>query len=1219
MNSLIRIFLASALLPAVSFGADTPLRRGLIEPTAEQRASFEAVAKEYQIPFEASPLPSRVVNATYLPPVEGGYQGNLGICGSICITYFTATHQLAKARGWTAPGHDGDFSRVTSPAWGVLAYPHAVAGGRPNGASPSVVIDEIIRSGIRSMADFPYSDQMDYTVFPSFEDRALALHWRAKSAIRINDVHSPAGILSLKHLLAGGDIVATATKYSPTLFAYRNPSTHPDVNNEVLTRKGNPDVGHAMTIVGYDDHKAYIDPETGATRYGAYLLVNSWGTDWGVSVPEVGTGGFIWIPYELEGFLYGAYTLYFPEEDTVPELYGDMRLTDFDGNWIATRRSSHFWYQYCQYELPGSYNERFPDFNSYNATDSYAFAFDASVLAEATFPRVKISMVSLATEAEPEGSVAFAVYDEPSESVDPVTAASTEVWSYSESNPRREFVHSPMAETVPDLGIATGRGTIAVADLDGDGADEFVASYLEAAPPGQNFGPARLVLGRNDGSGQFTIEALPSGDAYGQVLWADLDRDSDLDFLVSSRDRTEIFANDGSGNFAATDAALPGSGLGGISVADFDRDGRFDLVLANVDEGLLLLWQLPDGTFEERAFGREIPRNAYGVDATGVAVGDVNGDGWPDFVFWDHDDSGYGTNNLLLALNTGDLDFEFRALPVPADLDGVALAFGDFNNDGCDDLAWSGGNSPDYVSRESHFGVLQGAPNGWMRAVPMEPGLAPVIGGNLAWGDLNHDGALDLLVAGREVDFGSTTGSTLEEANLGFYLNRLYFLSYENGYFVESSYALTGVSGSTRSTLLAPLDVDGDGDLDLFSAGYRGKTSETALSAVNEALCRSSVFLNSFDSFSGSHKVNTPPVAPTQFVATPATNQITFSWSGATDAETPADGLRYHLQVGTTPGGSDVLSGTTGPLSRATAVLTDVPAGTLYWRVRTADAASALSPWSSNQTVSMPTHLVQRRVTVARSSGGLTTPAAGAHLVNAGSSLEVSAQAAAGYQLKEWLVNGTPRSGNPLVLTPSEAWTEVEPVFEVKSSTPEVNDWEQRTFDAGSYFPAHKWGSSEFATVALDGYLYMFPGYGESMSVWRSSDGASWVPGHFMGNSGFTLPYAQATVWDGRIWLRAGKSVYSATQGANGSLSWTTETTGAPWSSDLQYAGFTGFAGKLWFVRWIRLWWLFRCLQFLQRAGLVLERFGSLDPADLHAACRGGGHPARPDLGNEHL
>jgi hypothetical protein len=224
------------------------------------------------------------------------------------------------------------------------------------------------------------------------------------------------------------------------------------------------------------------------------------------------------------------------------------------------------------------------------------------------------------------------------------------------------------------------------------------------------------------------------------VLWVDIDSDGDLDLINSTSLGTFIYFNSGSGTFSLSATELPAGGMGGVAAADFNRDGLPDILLANEAEGLLLMRQLADGSFEKRPFARKLPLNLYGVAATGVAAGDVNGDGLTDFVFWQHNDAGYGSDELVLGLNKGGLEFEFRDLPCGT-LNRVSLAFGDFDNDGCDDLAWMGGNS---------CGVLQGASNGWMNPVPIEPGVSHIFGGNVAWGDINHDGSRDLMITGHD-------------------------------------------------------------------------------------------------------------------------------------------------------------------------------------------------------------------------------------------------------------------------------------------------------------------------------------------------------------------------------------------------------------------------------------------------------------------------------------
>ena len=53
---------------------------------------------------------------------------------------------------------------------------------------------------------------------------------------------------------------------------------------------------------------------------------------------------------------------------------------------------------------------------------------------------------------------------------------------------------------------------------------------------------------------------------------------------------------------------------------------------------------------------------------------------------------------------------------------------------------------------------------------------------------------------------------------------------------------------------------------------------------------------------------NTPPTVPTTLTAEMNGSAAALSWDPATDNETPAAGLTYNLRVGTTPGGSEIMS-----------------------------------------------------------------------------------------------------------------------------------------------------------------------------------------------------------------------------------------------------------------------------------------------------------------------
>ncbi|MCP4573726.1 MAG: cysteine protease [bacterium] len=60
--------------------------------------------------------------------------------------------------------------------------------------------------------------------------------------------------------------------------------------------------GHAVVAVGYDDNKKIKNPRPGGKETkGAFLIRNSWGTNWGCVPPDAPQGtarGYGWLPYE---------------------------------------------------------------------------------------------------------------------------------------------------------------------------------------------------------------------------------------------------------------------------------------------------------------------------------------------------------------------------------------------------------------------------------------------------------------------------------------------------------------------------------------------------------------------------------------------------------------------------------------------------------------------------------------------------------------------------------------------------------------------------------------------------------------------------------------------------------------------------------------------------------------------------------------------------------
>ncbi len=205
----------------------------------------------------------------------------------------------------------------------------------------------------------------------------------------------------------------------------------------------------------------------------------------------------------------------------------------------------------------------------------------------------------------------------------------------------------------------------AFGDLDGDGdLDLYVTNYCQydlADPPlgGRKVawkglevyaGPMGFVgqkdrLYRNDGDGTFTDVTDRSGvggvtDHYGLgVVFADLDDDADLDVFVANDSQANfLWRNDGDLRFteiaavagvATNEDAKEQAGMG-ADAADYDGDGRIDLVVTNFSHDWNTLHRnLGNATFLDTTFQSGL-RETYLDLAWGVQFGDLDNDGLQD-------------------------------------------------------------------------------------------------------------------------------------------------------------------------------------------------------------------------------------------------------------------------------------------------------------------------------------------------------------------------------------------------------------------------------------------------------------------------------------------------------------------------------------------------------------------------------------------------------------
>jgi hypothetical protein len=318
---------------------------------------------------------------------------------------------------------------------------------------------------------------------------------------------------------------------------------------------------------------------------------------------------------------------------------------------------------------------------------------------------------------------------------------------------------------------------VAVGDYDNDGYEDlFICSA------GKN------VLYHNNGDGTFTdvtaasrIGGKPPDTLSVAGAWFDYDNDGLLDLIVSNytiwSPRTDLrctmgdkdyycdprryksvpprlYHNLGHGKFEDVTeksglAKSPGKGMG-ISIADFNNDGWQDVFIANDTEPNSLFINQGNGTFEEEGLERDVAYNesARVGSSMGSDAKDYDNDGNVDIFY----------NNLmgqvwqLLHNRGGMFTFPFaskiQTLSLP--FSGWSTGFIDYNNDGWKDI-YSANGDVDQVNEKSaqHDTMFENVDGKTFVDVSDEMGKDFLHKGyqrGSAFGDLNNDGAMDIVV-----------------------------------------------------------------------------------------------------------------------------------------------------------------------------------------------------------------------------------------------------------------------------------------------------------------------------------------------------------------------------------------------------------------------------------------------------------------------------------------
>jgi hypothetical protein len=286
--------------------------------------------------------------------------------------------------------------------------------------------------------------------------------------------------------------------------------------------------------------------------------------------------------------------------------------------------------------------------------------------------------------------------------------------------------------------VGTYPRAIAAADLNADGKVDLAVT---------NLGEQVLSILLGVGNGSFsprTTFALPP--TMFSIAVGRFNGDAYPDIAVSGGGFFEpavvaILAGDGKGAFGAAAVVAPISTFH-LDVLDYNHDGKDDL--AAVWFGVTLLAGNGNGSFQ--------PPVSYSIDGSAFAKGDLNSDGWIDFVVARSNSAGLRT----LAVLRGNPSGLERIPAYPGAFDPSAVTVGDFNEDGRSDLAIADRSTRFYPA--GSLTVLLALPDGSLS--PPVTYSTVILSTSIRTADFNGDGHLDLACAsGSQVSILLGTGS----------------------------------------------------------------------------------------------------------------------------------------------------------------------------------------------------------------------------------------------------------------------------------------------------------------------------------------------------------------------------------------------------------------------------------------------------------------------------
>lgn len=354
-------------------------------------------------------------------------------------------------------------------------------------------------------------------------------------------------------------------------------------------------------------------------------------------------------------------------------------------------------------------------------------------------------------------------------------------------------------------------GSVDYADVDNDNdMDIIVSGYTYNGSPFET-----TILYINDGNGNFLPSNSSSFDGVrtGDVVFADIDNDNDPDILLTgwiwpSQYLAKLYKNDGNGNFTLIQGnTFIGVKESSATFADVDGDLDLDVLITGVDSSGSKRTDLylndSVGVFSNST------STFPGLNFASCDFADVDNDNDLDFILTGLNNSIQPINSLYL--NDGLGNFSTSPNPVLVPVYYGSVAFADIDNDSDMDLFVCGTTLN--LSAPSSQLYLN---NGSGSFLALASTITNIGESDAAFGDINNDGSLDLLISG----FNSSLANPRK--------SRLYLGNGAGGFSL-----LPAPFNKVKNSAIALVDIEGDNDLDVFITGELSATESSSELFVN--------------------------------------------------------------------------------------------------------------------------------------------------------------------------------------------------------------------------------------------------------------------------------------------------------------------------------------------------------------------------------------------------